>query len=136
VPEGGGGIAEEHYPEARKQQVVGLRGKLGRGGVGQCEIDGAMARLAGALEELGRYVETEHPALGAHPVGQHEAGRPGAAADVEHMLARERVGSGDRGFTEGRQHRIKAALVAHPVVAAFADPVADLINRRFRHDHS
>ena len=128
--EGGDRIVEEHHAVARDDQVeAGARGRPA-GGVGDLEarifrpLAGAFAR--GGDQRFGK-VDADDLGVGERG-GQREAGRAGAAADVEDAGAVEPSGlgrrRGDQRIVDRRQRAIGAPPFLGPDVA---DPAAPLI---------
>jgi len=82
--EGGDGIGEEHHPVARDEQVERGAG-CGDGedvAFDEVEINAARGALAGDRQLCGRQVDAGDVKLRPRR-GEREAGRAGAAADVE-----------------------------------------------------
>ena len=90
------GIGEEHDPEPRGQQVVGIRRERVHLRVGQEQLDifqpGLVDPPPRRVEHRPRDVDAGDMARGTDRLGIRNGRDPGADADIEHALARLRRG--------------------------------------------
>ena len=112
-------VGEEHHAEARDQQIVGAPLESVGLGIAVDEADVAVALLGAAPPRERQHrlgdVEREHRAVGPDALGQRQRGGAGAAADVDHALARRHRRAADQPVGDEAEALIELAPDGRPI---------------------